>query len=85
VAARPPLSAALLAAFLPTNARQIGGQDENSEIRQAWNIPSSASPSTLTDLSQMKPWQAFFRKDVPRRLKPGGVIESADMKMGFGR
>src|SRR4051794_22985885 len=33
----------------------------------------------------MQPGQAFFREYVPRRLKSGGVIERADMKMHFRR
>ncbi len=33
----------------------------------------------------MQPWQAFFRKYVPRRFKTGSVIEGANMKMHFGR
>jgi hypothetical protein len=36
-------------------------------------------------LIKMQPSQAFVRKYVPRRLKPGSVIESADMKMHFWR
>jgi hypothetical protein len=31
----------------------------------------------------MQPWQAFFRKYVPRRRKSGGVIECADVEMHF--
>jgi hypothetical protein len=33
----------------------------------------------------MEPRQAFFRKYVPRRFKPGGIVERADMKMHFRR
>jgi len=33
----------------------------------------------------MEPWQAFFREYVPRRFKPRGLIECADMKMHFSR
>ena len=33
----------------------------------------------------MQPWQALFRKYVPRRLQQRGLIERADMKMHFRR
>jgi hypothetical protein len=35
-------------------------------------------------VAQADPWQAFFRKDVPHRLKSGGVIERTNMNMYFG-
>jgi hypothetical protein len=45
-------------------------------------IEHRSVPGTLR---QMQPWQAFFRKYVPRRFKPRGLIERANMKMRFSR
>jgi hypothetical protein len=37
----------------------------------------------LSGFAEMEPRQALVRKDVPRWLKPGSIIEGADMEMHF--
>ena len=47
--------------------------------------PGTSAETASIPAAEAEPWQAFFRKDVPRRLKSGGFIERTDMNMHFSR